>query len=109
MKLPTIKERKRFRSPTVTPQALAWDGKQMWMSSRDLGFLYKIRARHGTSPSDRRTGRAVGSEVADADKMEIHEEIDPPGIVWAAVATNGAMHVTIGKGVNDDRYVYRCD
>ena len=28
-------------------------------------------------------------------------------VVWAAVATNGAMHVTIGKGLNDDRYVYR--
>src|SRR5207302_641496 len=37
------------------------------------------------------------------------EEIDPPGVVWAAVQTNGAMHVTIGKGLNDDRYVYRYD
>ena len=87
MKLPTIKERKRFRSPTVTPQALAWDGKQLWMSSRDLGFLYKLNVD--------------GSKVVD--------EIDPPGVVWAAVATNGAMHVTIGKGLNDDRYVYRYD
>jgi hypothetical protein len=25
----------------VTPQALAWDGKQLWMSSRDLGTLYR--------------------------------------------------------------------
>src|SRR5881296_3090730 len=32
MKLPTIKERKRCRSPTVTPQALAWDGSALWMS-----------------------------------------------------------------------------
>ena len=96
MNLPTIKERKRFRSPTVTPQALAWDGKRLWMSSRDLGFLYKVRPE-------------PASDTARADKMEIHEEIDPPGIVWAAVATNGAMHVTIGKGLNDDRYVYRCD
>jgi hypothetical protein len=98
MKLPTIKERKRFRSPTVTPQALAWDGKRLWMSSRDLGFLYKLRA-----------GLASSSGVEGADKLEILEEIDPPGIVWAAVATNGAMHVTIGKGLNDDRYVYRYD
>ena len=87
MKLPTIKEQKRFRSPTVTPQALAWDGKQLWMSSRDLGFLYQL----------------------DANGSKIVEEIDPPGVVWAAVATNGAMHVTIGKGLNDDRYVYRYD
>src|SRR5205807_5311432 len=96
MNLPTIKERKRFRSPTVTPQALAWDGKRLWMSSRDLGFLYKVRSE-------------PASDTARADKMEIHEEIDPPGIVWAAVATNGAMDVTIGKGLNDDRYVYRYD
>src|SRR5438477_721962 len=87
MNLPTIKERKRFRSPTVTPQALAWDGKQLWMSSRDLGTLHQI----------------------EVEKWKIVDEVDPPGIVWAAVATNGAMHVTIGKGLNDDRYVYRYD
>ena len=57
MNLPTIKELKRFRSPTVTPQALAWDGKQLWLSSRDLGFFYKI----------------------DADKSKVVEEVDPPG------------------------------
>ncbi len=85
MNMPTIKEQKRFPSPAVTPQALAWDGKQMWMSSRDLGFLYKI----------------------DIERSKILDELDPPGVVWAAVATNGAMHVTIGKGLNDDRYVYR--
>jgi len=59
MKLPTIKERKRFRSPTVTPQALAWDGSALWMSSRDLGTLFKI----------------------DINDWKAVEEIDPPGIV----------------------------
>ena len=87
MKLPGIKERKRFGSPTVTPQALAWDGNRLWMSSRDLGFLYKL----------------------DAKGSKILQEIDPPGVVWAAVAMNGAMHLTVGKGTNDDRYVYRYD
>ena len=93
MKLPTIKERKRFQSPTVTPQALAWDGRAIWVSSRDLGFLYKVRA-------------GLASDTARADKMEILEDIDPPGVVWGAVATNGSIHCTIGKGTNDDRYVY---
>lgn len=37
-----VAELKRYSSPTVTPQALAWDGKQLWMSSRDLGTLYRI-------------------------------------------------------------------
>jgi hypothetical protein len=85
MKLPTITEERRFHSPTITPQALAWDGKQLWISSRDLGSFCKL---------DRSGSKIVG-------------EVDPPGVVWAAVATNGAMHVTIGKGLNDDRYVYR--
>jgi hypothetical protein len=97
MKLPSVQEKKRFQSPTVTPQALAWNGKQLWLSSRDLGTLYKIDP---PSPGLRRAG---------IEQLEIVEEIDPPGIVWAAVATNGAMHFTIGKGLNDDRYVYRYD
>ncbi len=87
MKEVSIIERRRLASPAVTPQALAWDGKQIWISSRDLGTLCKI----------------------DIDQWKAVEEIDPPGIVWAAVATNGAMHFTIGKGLNDDRYVYRYD
>ena len=87
MNLPTIKERKRFRSPAVTPQALAWDGKQLWMSSRDLGLFYQL----------------------DGNASKVVEEVDPPGVIWAAVATNGTIRVTIGKGTNDDRYVYRYD
>ena len=85
MKLPNVLERKRIKSPTVTPQALAWNGKQLWLSSRDLGTLYQV----------------------DVPNLKITNEIDPPGIVWAAVVTNGALHLTIGKGLNDDRYVYR--
>lgn len=87
MNLPTVQEQKRFRSPTITPQALAWDGKQLWVSSRDLGFFYKL----------------------SADGSEVVEEIDPPGVIWAAVATNGTMRVTIGKGSEDNRYVYAYD
>jgi hypothetical protein len=81
-----ITGQKRFESPVVTPQALAWDGKQLWLSSRDLGTLYKI----------------------DIDTWKIVEEIDPPGIVWAGVSLGDSeMRFTIGKGLNDDRYVYR--
>ena len=87
MKLPTIKERKRFPSPAITPQALAWDGSALWMSSRDLGFLYKI----------------------DIEESKILKEVDPPGVVWAGVFTDDGWRFTIGKGLNDDRYVYRYD
>lgn len=77
---------KRHSSPTVTPQALAWDGHHLWMSSRDVGTLFKV----------------------DRDAWNIIEEIDPPGIVWAAASVgDGEMRFTIGKGLNDDRYIYR--
>lgn len=87
MKLPTIKERRRIRSPAVTPQALAWDSKKkvLWMSSRDLRRIYAI----------------------DPIKWEVLQEVEPPGIPWAAVATNSEMRFTIGEGADDDRYVYR--
>ena len=39
--------------------------------------------------------------------MEITEEFDPPGVIWAGVSTNDGLRFTIGKGLNDDRYVYR--
>jgi hypothetical protein len=78
-------ELRRDRSPVVTPQALAWDGKRMWLSSRDLGTLYSL----------------------DVATWQIVDEIDPPGIVWAGVLTNNGWRFTIGKGLNDDRYIYR--
>src|SRR5581483_3855388 len=84
MSIPSVSVQKTIQSPTVTPQALAWDGKQLWVSSRDLGFFYKL----------------------NSDGSKITEEVDPPGVIWAAAQTNGVMHCTIGKGLNDDRYVY---
>jgi hypothetical protein len=85
MNLRSITTEQRRPSPAVTPQALAWDGKQMWLSSRDLGTLYRL----------------------DAASWQVLDEVDPPGVVWAGVAKNGSMYFTIGKGLNDDRYVYR--
>jgi hypothetical protein len=92
--LPTIKE-KRFKSPAITPQALAWDGKQLWMSSRDLRRIYKL-----DPPSP-------GYGVTGIDELVVTEEIDPPGIAWAALAIDGSLRFTIGEVPNDDRYVYR--
>src|SRR4051812_46989 len=70
---------------TATPQALAADGRQLWLSSRDLGTLYRT----------------------DAGTWSVIDELDPPGVVWAAVAAGDGLRLTIGKGLNDDRYVYR--
>jgi len=93
-----ITENRRLASPCVTPQALAWDGKQLWLSSRDLGTLYRI---------DPPSVAAATYGAAGSDGLKIVEEIDPPGVVWAAVLTNDGWRFTIGKGLNDDRYVYR--
>jgi hypothetical protein len=70
---------------TQTPQALAWGGDMLCLSSRDLGTLYEV----------------------DVAQWKITKEIDPPGIVWAGVHTKDGWRFTIGKGLNDDRYVYR--
>ena len=83
-----ITELRRLRSPVVTPQALAWGDGKLWLSSRDLGTLYQMDA----------TKWERTAETA---------EIDPPGVVWAAVLTNDGWRLTIGKGLNDDRYIYR--
>ncbi|MGH8100887.1 MAG: hypothetical protein ACREIW_06295, partial [Chthoniobacterales bacterium] len=80
-----IRNIRRRASMVVTPQALAWDGNSLWLSSRDLGTLYKV----------------------DPKQWKIVEELDPPGIVWAGVFTNDGWRFTLGKGLNDDRYVYR--
>lgn len=55
------------------------------MGSRDLRRIYLI----------------------DSKSWSVLEEIVPPGIPWAAVATNGSLYFTIGEGANDDRFVYR--
>jgi hypothetical protein len=87
LKLPTITEQRRFPSPARTPQALAWDDKHnmLWMGSRDLRRIYRI----------------------DIEPWKVLSEMEPPGIPWAAVATNGSLHFTIGEDPEDDRYVYR--
>jgi len=82
-KLPTVAEQKRFKSPAVTPQALAWDGSYLWMGSRDLRRIYAIDLNH----------------------WSVIEEQEAPGIPWAAVAINGSFRFTIGEGAEDDRYI----
>jgi hypothetical protein len=80
-----LSDLERHASPVVTPQALAWDGEQFWLSSRDAGTLHRIHA----------------------ETLQIVDEIDPPGHVWAGVLTGDGWRFTIGKGLNDDRYIYR--
>jgi hypothetical protein len=83
--LPAINELKRLSSPALTPQALAWHGGKLWMGSRDLSRIYAI----------------------DVEKWAVIEELDAPGIPWAAASTGEDLWFTIGEGPDDDRYLRR--
>jgi hypothetical protein len=80
-----ITEIRRLPSPAITPQALAWHDDALWIGSRDLRRIYKI----------------------DIQPWTLLEEMEAPGIPWAAVSTNGAIRFTIGEDPEDDRYVRR--
>jgi len=82
--LPTIVEHRRYLSPTVTPQALAWHRDALWMGSRDLNRVY------GIHPAT----------------WQVFEEREAPGKPWAAVSTGDVLRFTLGEGADDDRYMW---
>ena len=83
--LSAIKESKRLSSPALTPQALAWHGGKLWMGSRDLRRIYAI----------------------DVKTWTVVDQMDAPGIPWAATSTGEDLWFTIGEGPDDDRYLRR--
>ncbi|MEY2539238.1 MAG: hypothetical protein QOG67_2978 [Verrucomicrobiota bacterium] len=84
-KLEAIREQRRLPSPAPTPQALTWHDHRLWMGSRDLRRIYAI----------------------DTKNWRVTEEVNPPGIPWAAVSIGDAIRFTIGEGSDDDRYIWR--
>ena len=83
--LPGIKERQRLPSPAPTPQALTWHQGDLWFGSRDLRRVYRM----------------------DRDNWKVLEEMEAPGIPWAAVSAGEALWFTLGEGTEDDRYLWR--
>ena len=83
--LPLITESQRAPSPAVTPQALAWRGRELWMGSRDLRRIYCL----------------------EKESWRVIEEVEAPGIPWAAVAAGESLWFTLGEGPDDDRYLRR--
>jgi hypothetical protein len=83
--LQTITEIERLSSPATTPQALTWHHGELWFGSRDLRRIYRM---------DRKNWKVV-------------EEIEAPGIPWAAVSDGNALWFTLGEGAEDDRYLWR--
>lgn len=83
--IPTIAEVSRRPSPTVTPQALAWHGGSLWIGSRDLRRIYEI----------------------EPETFLVRQELECPGIPWAAVSDGESIFFNLGEGENDDRYIWR--
>jgi hypothetical protein len=83
--LPAIEERERLVSPAPTPQALTLHGGQIWFGSRDLRRIYRM----------------------DRSNWTVAEEMEAPGIPWAAVSTPDSIWFTLGEGDDDDRYLRR--
>jgi hypothetical protein len=83
--LPLIRESDRLQSPATTPQALAWHRGDLWFGSRDLRRIYRM----------------------DRANWRVADEIEAPGIPWAAVSVGDAFWFTLGMGDDDDRYLHR--
>ncbi len=83
--LSAVRNLERHPAPAVTPQALAWHDGALWLGSRDLRRIYRI----------------------DLSTWKVAEEMDAPGIPWAAVSTGNELRFTIGEGEEDDRYIWR--
>jgi len=83
--LPMIDEIQRRVSPAPTPQALAWHKGELWFGSRDLGRIYRL----------------------DAKSWKVLDDVEAPGIPWAAVSVGDNLWFTLGEDADDDRYL-RC-
>src|SRR4051812_29980911 len=83
--LPLITENQRVPSPAVTPQALTWRGRELWMGSRDLRRIYRL----------------------SKESWRVTDEAEAPGTPWAAVAVGESLWFTLGEGPDDDRYLRR--
>ena len=82
--LSEVRDLQRHPAPAITPQALAAHEGALWFGSRDLRRVYRI----------------------DLSTWKVAEEIDAPGIPWAAVSTGKELRFTIGEGEEDDRYIW---
>src|SRR4051812_41197936 len=82
-----IIEKPRLPSPAITPQALAWDGQDLWIGSRDRRRIYRI----------------------DVKAWSVITEVEAPGIPWAAVSVGDVLRLTLGEGPDDDRYLRSYD
>lgn len=81
-----IRELRRLTAPVPTPQALAWDGSQLWLSSRDARTIVAM------NPVSWTPGWSVAA----------------PGTPWGMTAVPGGLAVLCGETEADTRVIRRC-
>src|SRR3989440_13055343 len=80
--LPTINEIERRVSTAPTTQGLAWHDGELWFGSRDLGRVYRI----------------------DPKTWKVRDDVEAPGIPWAAVSAGDNLWFTLGEGADYFNY-----
>ncbi|HVT71618.1 MAG TPA: hypothetical protein VHD61_00660 [Lacunisphaera sp.] len=81
-----VRELKRLASPAPKPQSLAWDGRSLWMGSKQTKRIYRIEPAGWT----------------------VTWEVTPPGLPYGMAAVNGELRVICGETEDDHRFVRRC-
>lgn len=83
----TIREIRRLASPAPKPQSLAWDGKTLWMGSKQTKRIYAI----------------------DPVAWKVTWETSAPGTPWGmTVVAGGELRVLCGETAEDNRVIRRC-
>jgi hypothetical protein len=80
-----ITELRRLPAPAPKPQALAFDGTTLWMSSIVTDRLYAI----------------------DSATWAAHDEVEAPGKPWGMTVVGDELRVVCGEGEDDHRFVRR--
>lgn len=84
--LPRIREIRRLTAPFQRPQALAWDGQLLWLSSMANGKICAM----------------------DAASWKPVWETDAPGVPFGMTAVDGELRVLCGETSQDYRIIRRC-
>lgn len=80
-----VREAVRLASPAPAPQALAYDGGNLWMGSWETQRLYGLKL----------------------PRLEIFEEANAPGRPVGMVSVDGELRVVCSEGSDDDRFIRR--
>lgn len=81
--LKEVNELSRFPSPAPKPQALAFDGKRLWLGSIETNCIYAMDPQHWT----------------------VQEEAQAPGKPWGMTALGDELRVICGETAEDNRII----